>query len=83
MKLCDILALVAAEFWVCGPATAGVCVDVHAPSYHQRPFGCLWSGLPEAMCMSEHCAELTPPQPGQHKRAGSSDVGLGKLALSG
>lgn len=61
-----------------------VLVEVPGTCYYEGPFGCLWSGLPpEAMCMSEHCAELAPPQPGQHKRAGSSDVGLGKLALSG
>lgn len=70
--------------WISGPNMARSHVDICSPRYHQSLRGCLWSGLPpEAMCMSEHCAELAPPQPGQHKRAGSSDVGLGKLALSG
>lgn len=43
----DIKAWTAAEghVWVCGPNTAGDCVDALGPSCHQRPQGCLGSRL--------------------------------------
>lgn len=40
----DVLAQAVTEshIWICGPAAAGVCVDVRGPSYHQM----LWTKLP-------------------------------------
>lgn len=72
---------------VCVPgyAAAGVCANVCAPRYHQRPCRYLWSRLlPGTVLMFKGYAELTPlltscgtwesgphTLPGQHSRAGS------------
>lgn len=44
--------------WVHSPTTSGLFVDVHGYCYHQRSFGCPWSGTPpEVMLMAEgHCS---------------------------
>lgn len=47
---------------VSGPTTGGIWVYVHGPYYHQKPWGCLWSGLPpEAMLLPEGHAVLASP----------------------
>ena len=43
--------------WVYSPAATGVCVAVHDPCYHRKPYECLRSVLkPEVMLMSVGCA---------------------------
>lgn len=52
----EVMATAASQgyVWVCVPIAAGICFDVQGPSYHQKPYHCLWSRLlHEAMLMSE------------------------------
>jgi hypothetical protein len=72
----DILAWVTAEdhVWAHSPGAAGVGVDVHGPSYHQRPRRCPWFG------QALYWAGSTP-SPGKHWRAGSGGIGAAVLGL--
>lgn len=52
-------AAIEGRVWVCDPAVAGICVDVHGLCYHSKPVRHFWCGLPPgAMLMSEGFADV-------------------------